>query len=93
MISSNDVIAHLSWHFLSLLPLLDASLSKKGSAITSQDVLAGPPDTYHMTSKKYLTTHWGELTNHPDMDNLDAGTPLKRSQEIAQIADEVHVSI
>ena len=41
-----------------------------------QDILAGPPDTYHMTSKKYLTTHRGELTNRPDMDNLDAGTPL-----------------
>jgi hypothetical protein len=48
-----------------------------GGAITSQDVLAGPPDTHHMTSKKFITTHRGELTNRPDMDNLDAGTPLR----------------
>ena len=74
--SSQYTSVVLSWHFLSLLPLLDPSLSKKGGAITSQDILAGPPDTYHMTSKKYIMTLQGELTNRPDMDNLDARTPL-----------------
>ena len=42
-----------------------------------------------MTSKKYLTTHRGELTNRPDMDNLDAGTPLGFRRKTPRLAGNI----